>query len=111
MVFYVKRCLAWCLLFIFVASVYALPFGVQSPKEKAPSVLKPEKIVPQLVIVHLNAATVEELTKLKGIGPEKAQAIVAYRERYGHFKAVEDLLKVKGIGPAILRDNKENLRL
>lgn len=48
--------------------------------------------------VNINAADVTQLATLKGIGPKKAEAIVAYRSEHGSFKTVDDLAKVKGIG-------------
>ncbi len=53
-------------------------------------------------LVDLNTATVQELTQLPNIGPSRAQDIVDYREANGPFATVEDLDKVKGIGPKIL---------
>ena len=47
--------------------------------------------------LDLNAATVEELQKLPGIGPTTAKAIVRFREKSGPFGRVEDLLAVRGI--------------
>jgi competence protein ComEA len=43
------------------------------------------------------------LQRLPGIGPKKADAILALRQRLGRFRQVEDLLKVKGIGRATVR--------
>lgn len=62
--------------------------------------------------VVLNLAGEGDLTKLPGIGPKRAQAILALRQRLGRFRRVEDLLRVKGIGrkmldrirPAVLLD-------
>ncbi len=51
----------------------------------------------------LNAATAEDLQRLPGIGPKKAQGIVALRQRLGRFRQVEDLMKVKGIGRATVK--------
>jgi len=48
--------------------------------------------------VNLNAATPAELEELPGVGPSKAEAIVAFRKARGGFKKVEDLMKVRGIG-------------
>lgn len=53
-------------------------------------------------LININLATPIELESLPGVGPSTAKAIVAYREKYGAFLAVEDLLKVRGIGPAKL---------
>lgn len=49
-------------------------------------------------LVDINTAPASRLTDLPGIGPGKAQAIIAYREAKGSFKKPEDLKKVKGIG-------------
>ncbi len=62
-------------------------------------------------VVNINTADVQELTKLKGIGEKKAEAIVAWRKANGDFKTVEQLLEVKGIGEATLAANKENIRI
>ena len=50
--------------------------------------------------VNLNAATLDQLTDLDGIGPKTAQKILDYREANGGFKSIEELLEVPGIGPA-----------
>lgn len=48
--------------------------------------------------VNLNSADETALTTLPGIGPSKAQAIIAYREENGSFKTIDDLKSVSGIG-------------
>jgi competence protein ComEA len=48
--------------------------------------------------LDVNSATAEELQVLPGIGPKIAERIVKYREKHGPFSSVEDLTKVKGIG-------------
>ena len=50
--------------------------------------------------LDLNAATVEELDELPGIGPALAERIVAWREENGPFAGPEDIQAVSGIGPA-----------
>lgn len=49
-------------------------------------------------MVNLNTAQLNDLTNVPGIGPAKAQAILAYREEKGQFQSVEELKEVKGIG-------------
>ena len=51
-------------------------------------------------LVNVNAASVQELQSLPGIGPALAGAIVTWREENGRFSAIEDLLEVSGIGDA-----------
>ncbi|MEE2673342.1 MAG: helix-hairpin-helix domain-containing protein [Myxococcota bacterium] len=48
--------------------------------------------------LDLNTASAEDLGVLPGIGPVRAEAIVAERAR-GPFRRVEDLQAVHGIGP------------
>ncbi len=53
-------------------------------------------------VVDLNAATVEQLDALPGVGPVTAAAIVAWRQAHGRFTSVDQLADVDGIGPARL---------
>ncbi|SIT82556.1 helix-hairpin-helix domain-containing protein [Edaphobacillus lindanitolerans] len=48
--------------------------------------------------VNLNTADAAELMTLPGIGPAKAEAIIAHREQSGPFGSPEDLMDVSGIG-------------
>jgi competence protein ComEA len=59
--------------------------------------------------IDINRANAEQLDGLKGIGPAKAQAIVADREKNGKFQSVDDLLRVKGIGEKLLSSMKESV--
>lgn len=63
----------------------------QAETSAQPAVLPDGRVV-------LNLATEDELRTLPGVGPSKARAIVALRQRLGRFRAVSDLLKVKGMG-------------
>jgi competence protein ComEA len=49
-------------------------------------------------LVNINTATLEELDTLPGVGPKTAQLIADGRP----YATVDDLLRVKGIGPATL---------
>ena len=57
--------------------------------------------------ININSATMEELAKLKRIGPKYAARIVEYREKNGPFKNPEDITLVKGIGVKTWEANKD----
>ncbi|MCM3627237.1 ComEA family DNA-binding protein [Paenibacillus glycanilyticus] len=59
--------------------------------------------------LDINRASAEQLDTLKGIGPAKAQAIIADREQNGPFQSVDDLLRVKGIGSKLLAGIKDSI--
>jgi len=61
--------------------------------------------------VFLNEASVDELRRLPGVGPKRAEAILALRQRLGRFRRVEDLLRVKGVGRATLKKWRPLVRL
>lgn len=56
--------------------------------------------LPAFAAVNINTATQSELEAVKGLGPSKAKAIIAYREAHGSFKSVDELDNVKGFGRA-----------
>ena len=53
--------------------------------------------------ININTATEAELVRLPRIGPAIARRIIAYRKRVGKFQTVDELLKIKGIGPKTLQ--------
>ena len=52
--------------------------------------------------ININTATAAELQQLPGIGPAKAAAIIAEREKNGPFQTIDELTRVSGIGPNTL---------
>jgi competence protein ComEA len=61
--------------------------------------------------ISLNAATVEQLDQLEGIGPATAQKILDWRKEHGGFGSVEDLRQISGIGPKRFESLKEKVRM
>jgi len=59
--------------------------------------------------VNVNSAAAQELEQIRGIGPELAARIVAYRQENGAFKTVEDLRAVRGIGAMKLEKIKQQV--
>jgi comEA protein len=62
-------------------------------------------------VLNLNTASIEELTRLPGVGPSRAQAIVELRTKMNGFKSVEDIMRVRGIGRKTFRTLEPMLRL
>ncbi|MGB8996935.1 MAG: ComEA family DNA-binding protein [Pseudonocardiaceae bacterium] len=61
--------------------------------------------------VDLNAATLEQLDGLPGVGTVTAQRILAWRAAHGHFTSVDQLREVPGIGQARLAQLKDLVRV
>lgn len=60
------------------------------------------KKVEAKALVNLNTASAADLTKVPGIGPSRAQAIIAARP----YKSLSDLKKVKGIKEGVIAQIK-----
>lgn len=58
-------------------------------------------------LVDLNAATLEQLDTLPGIGPVTGQSILDWRTDNGAFGSVDELLEVDGIGDVTLADLRD----
>ena len=71
--------------------------------------LSPLALQAAVDINRADAATIAR--ELEGVGLKKAQAIVAWREAHGPFRRVEDLTRVKGIGPATVERNRDRLEV
>lgn len=59
--------------------------------------------------INVNTAGPGLLQTLPGIGPVKADAIVQYRRDHGPFSTVEELTRVPGIGPATLEKIRDRV--
>lgn len=63
------------------------------------------------VALDLNAATLEQLDGLPGVGKVTAQRILDWRVKHGRFRSVDQLREVSGIGPARLAQLKRLVRV
>lgn len=85
-----------------------MPDAGQETPEVAPAPASPVSISPAAVApaseaaIDINTASAEELARLPGIGPSKAEAIIAHRQTFGGFRSADDLLNVRGIGAKTL---------
>ena len=59
--------------------------------------------------ININTASSEQLQKLDGIGPGKAEKIIKFREEYGNFEVIEDIMKVDGIGIKTFEKIKDDI--
>jgi competence ComEA-like helix-hairpin-helix protein len=92
-------------------SAHAQSAPPQPAHGAAPEAHKP--FAPRAVegVINLNTATLDELTRLPGVGPSRAQAILEVRSKLGGFKKLDDLMRVKGIGRKTFRKLEPLLRL
>ncbi len=60
--------------------------------------------------VNINTASASEIAEaLNGIGLNKAQAIVDYRDAYGLFSRADEIVFVRGIGESTYEKNKGDI--
>ncbi|PGW59824.1 competence protein ComE [Bacillus thuringiensis] len=59
--------------------------------------------------IRINTAAKEQLEKITGIGSQKAESILKYREEHGPFQKIEDLLEIDGIGTKSLEKIKDQI--
>lgn len=89
----------------------APPEILQPDQNKASSNKQTNTKRDKKTVVNINNATVDEFTKLQGVGEGLAQRIVADRQKNGPFKTTEDLMRVSGIGQKKFDQLKDNIRV
>ena len=60
--------------------------------------------------ININEASVEQLVQLPGIGPSRAKAILAERDRR-RFRRVEEIMRVPGIGRKTFARIRSSIRV
>jgi competence protein ComEA len=92
-------------LFLLMAAL-ALPLCAAEPVDAGSAALA------SVTMVDINRADAEALASgLVGVGPSKAEAIVADRQANGPFQSVDDLARVQGIGVKTVELNRERITL
>lgn len=59
--------------------------------------------------VDINAADLETLMTVKGIGEKRAAAIIAYRDQHGSFKSIDELIDVQGVSESLVEKSRDML--
>lgn len=84
-------------------TVWAADGGVGPGEQGPPSAEQDSRI-------NINEAGVDQLVRLSGIGPSRAQAILAEREKR-RFRRVEDIMRVPGIGRKTFARIRDSIRV
>lgn len=96
--------------FVVLLSVFFVSFQASAIDQPMQSKSSPP-VEENLAKINLNTADVAMLTgSIKGIGKNRAQAIVNYRDAHGPFKSIEELSLVKGLGQSYINHNIDKLR-
>jgi len=70
-----------------------------------------DKTYRPVFVIDLNHSPADSMELIPGIGPVFSERIVAFRDSIGGFKFVEDITKVRGIGPTLLQKIKPYLKV
>ncbi len=106
-----KRLAALCALALTLSTGLAWADPPRVTARAATSLPSTASAVASEGVVNVNTAGPDELVRVPGIGPSRADAIVRLRERVHQFRHVDDLLRVRGIGRVTLRHMRPYLSL
>jgi competence protein ComEA len=81
-------------MFLYFTGISAIYADKTSPEEKE---LQQKALKDTIIVIDIRTASAEELELLPGIGPKRAQDIIAYRNQK-QFESTQELLNIKGIG-------------
>jgi competence protein ComEA len=60
-------------------------------------------------LININTANIDELTRIKGIGPGRASSIIEHRNKKGLFNSIDDIKNVTGIGEGTFEKLKDQI--
>ena len=92
---------------VFLTLLLLLMVNPVSAEVKKDEAAKSNQALAAMEKININKADAGTLTTLKGIGKDRAQKIIEYREKNGLFQKPEDLMNIKGIGRKIFEQNKD----
>ncbi len=69
----------------------------------------PDKAADENFIVNINTCTAEDLMQIKGIGENKANAIIAYRNVIGSYSSIDEIKNISGFGDKFFESIKDYL--
>jgi competence protein ComEA len=84
-----------------------MPKAASKPKTKVGAKVGTEPATGRTNGVDLNAATIEQLKAIKGIGRSRAEEIVRYRGKQGPFASVDEVARVPHVGDMPAEELKE----
>lgn len=90
-------------------SIYFIDFGDSTLMNAGSNNQKEDQS--QTALININTAGTDELMQLPGIGPAKAELIIALRKNLGRFTSKDELLQIKGIGPKTLAKFSDRITL
>lgn len=65
----------------------------------------------EIGLVDINQAKLEDLMVIPRLPIKTAKAILAYRDEHGEFHSLDELKKIKGVGPKALEKLKAKLKI
>ena len=78
-----------------------------SEQQQKPASYQSEKI--KGLPVNINTASKETLMSIKGVGEQRAEAIIQYRKKNGPFTNIDQLADIRGIGQSLIDANRDTL--